>query len=116
MPRQRDQQLVRDVGRRVANARKDRGWTQEQLSEAIGIESVTLSRLETGDRALSLSTLSSIAGVLGIPVGDLLDVERDLPAPQHNPEEAELLRLFAKLSVSQKDVFIRLARELASQR
>ena len=115
MPRQRDQQLVRDVGRRVAQARKDRGFTQGQLSEAVGIEAVTLSRLETGDRALSLSTLANLAGALGVPVGELLDVGRDLPQPDHSPDEVELLRLFSHLSPSQKDVFVRLARELASQ-
>lgn len=115
MPRQRDQQLVRDVGRRVAQARKDRGFTQEQLAEAIGIEPVTLSRLETGDRALRLSTLSSIATVIGIPVGDLLDVARTLPPAEHGPEEAELIRLFGKLNPNQRDVLLRVARELAAQ-
>ena len=115
MPRQRDQKIITDVGRRVAQARKDRGFTQEQLSEAVGIEAVTLSRLETGDRALSLSTLSSIAKVLDMGIGDLLDVERELPAPENSPEEVELLRLFSGLTASQKDVLLRLARELVGQ-
>jgi transcriptional regulator with XRE-family HTH domain len=63
MPRQRDQELITGIGRRVAQARRDRGFTQEALAEAVGIEAVTLSRLETGDRALSLSTLASISKV-----------------------------------------------------
>ena len=115
MPRQRDQQIITDVGRRVAQSRKDRGFTQEQLAEAIGIEAVTLSRLETGHRALSLSTLASISAALGVGLGDLLDSGRDLPAPEHTPEEVELLRLFGKLSPTQRDVLLRLARELNSQ-
>ena len=115
MPRQRDEQFIRGIGRRVAQARKDRGWTQEQLAEAVGIEPVTLSRLETGDRALSLSTLSNISKVLDMGIGDLLDVERELPAPENSPEEVELLRLFSGLTASQKDVLLRLARELNSQ-
>ena len=115
MPRQRNQQLIHQIGRRVAQARRDRGFTQEQLSEAIGIEPVTLSRLETGDRALSLSTLASISGTLGVGLGDLLDIERDLPATEHSPEEVELLRLFSQLTESQRDVLLRLARELSAQ-
>jgi len=115
MPRQRDEKLVRDVGRRVARARKDRGFTEERLAEAVGIEPVTLSRLETGDRALSLSTLDAIARTLAVPVDDLLDVERKLPESKHSPDESELLRLFSGLTASQKDVLLRLARELATQ-
>jgi transcriptional regulator with XRE-family HTH domain len=95
--------------------RKDRGWTQERLSEAIGIEPVTLSRLETGDRALSLSTLASIANVLQIPIADLLDVGKKLPVPKHDPELTELIRLFGTLTPSQRDVLLRLVRELAAK-
>jgi ribosome-binding protein aMBF1 (putative translation factor) len=51
-PRYRKLELVKVIGSRVAEARKARGWTQAALAEAIGIESVSLSRLETGQRAL----------------------------------------------------------------
>lgn len=114
MPRRRDQELLRAVGQRVAQARKDRGFTQEQLSETLGIEPVTLSRLETGHRALSLSTLARVADVLGIALGDLLDVSRALPKPVFGPEEAEILRLFQRLPEDRRDILLRLAHALSS--
>ena len=114
MPRRRDQELLRDVGQRVAQARRDRGWTQEQLAEAIEVEPVSLSRLETGHRALSLSTLAQVAEVLGVGLGDLLDVARELPVPEHAPEEAELLRLFQRLHEGKRDILLRLARDLSA--
>ncbi|GMV42227.1 MAG: hypothetical protein AMXMBFR64_39430 [Myxococcales bacterium] len=113
MPRTRDQDLLRDIGHRVANARTVRGFTQERLAEVVGIEPVTLSRWETGDRALSISTLARIAEALGVGLGDLLDMERDLPEPEHGPDEAALLRGFAKLSASRRDLIVRLVQELA---
>lgn len=112
MPRRRDHELLQEVGSRVGQARRDRGWTQEALAEAIGIEPVTLSRLETGDRALSLTMLAKSAAVLGIGLGDLLDVQRQLPVATGTPEEAELARLFAGLSPSGRDLVLRLVREL----
>ena len=112
MPRKRDEELLRDIGQRVARARRERGWSQEQLAEAIGIQPVTLSRWETGDRALSLSTLGRIAVVLGVGLGDLLDVSRELPVPEHGPEAAELLRGFDKLTPTQRDLVLRVVREL----
>ena len=114
MPKQRDQELLRRVGQRVAQVRKERGWTQEQLAENVGIEPVTMSRWETGDRALSISTLSAISGCLEVGLGDLLDVERPLPEAEHAPEEGELLRLYRGLPASKQDIILRLARDLAS--
>lgn len=113
MPRRRDEELLREVGRRVGQTRRDRGWTQEALAEAVGIEPVTLSRLETGDRALSLTMLAQIADVLGVGLGDLVDVARPIPMPAQPPEHAELLRLFAGLPPSAKDVVLRVVRELS---
>ena len=113
MPRSRDQVLLREVGQRVAQARRDRGWSQEQLAEAIDIQPTTLSRLETADRAISLSTLGRIAEALGVGLGDLLDVKRELPAVDHTPEHAELLRLFDKLPKSRRDLVLKLVAELA---
>jgi transcriptional regulator with XRE-family HTH domain len=113
MPKKRNPDLLRTVGRRVAQARGDRGWTQEQLAEAIGIEPVSLSRLETGDRALSLTTLGLVADALGLGLGQLVGVEADLPKPDLTPQEAELLRGFASLSAARRDLVLRLVRELA---
>jgi len=79
----------------------------------IGIEPVSLSRLETGDRALSLTTLSQIADALGLGLGHLVGVEADLPKPDLAPQEAELLRGFEKLATARRDLVLRLVRELA---
>ena len=114
MPRNRNQELLRRVGVRVAQIRSGRGWTQDQLSEAIGIQPVSLSRLETGDRALSLSTLDKIGEVLEVGLGDLVDPERELPEPKNSPQEAELVRVYSSLTRKRKNLLLRLARELAS--
>ena len=113
MARQRDQELLKNIGKRVAKARKDRGWTQETLAEALGIEPVTLSRLETGDRALSLSTVSRISEVLQVSLGDLLDQQRELPVADQSPDLAEMTRLFSDLPAQRRDLLLRMARELA---
>ncbi len=113
MPRNRNQDLLRTVGRRVAQARAERGWTQEQLAEAIGIEPVSLSRLETGDRALSLTTLGLIADALDLGLGHLVGVEADLPKPDLGPQQAELLRGFNTLTEVRRDLVLRLVGELA---
>jgi len=93
--------------------RKAQGWTQERLSEAVGIEAISLSRWETGTRALSLSTLALIADVLEVSLGDLLDIERPVPETDKLPGEVELLQLFRGLDAERRDLLLRLARDLA---
>ena len=52
--------------------REYRGYTQQRLAEQVKISVPFLSQLETGKRNPSVSVLTSIAGVLGVDVGDLL--------------------------------------------
>ena len=113
MPRTRDEELLRAIGRRIADLRQQRGYTQERLAERIGIEPVTLSRLETGNRAVSISSASRLADALGVGLGDLLDVQRPLPESTTPPEAAELVREFTALSAPRRDLVLRLVRELA---
>ncbi len=112
MPRRRDEDLLKDVGRRLARIRKDRGWTQEQLADKIGIAPVTLSRLETGARAMSLSSLSTIARTLEVGLGDVLDTAAPPPAQHIPPRENEMLRLFRELRQDRQELVLRVAREL----
>ena len=113
MPRRRDQELLQAVGRRVAEVRKRKGMTQDALSARIGVESVSWSRLETGQRGLSLSTLAAAAEALGVSLGDLLDIDRTVPEPADTPDDVEIHRLLAKMDSGRRELVMRLARELA---
>ncbi len=53
--------LLRAVGRRVADARRSRGLTQEQLAARLGIASKNLQRIEHGRQNLTLGTLLTLA-------------------------------------------------------
>lgn len=56
------------LGRRIAQARDDRGMTQEGLGRAVGLDRSAISRLENGDRKLNVPELVQIAEVLGHPL------------------------------------------------
>ena len=113
MPTRRDDKLLRAIGRRIAELRQQQGFTQERLAERVGIEPVTLSRLETGTRAVSISSSAAIADALGVSLGDLLDVDRPQPEVSSTPEQAELLREFSDLPPARQELVLRLLRELA---
>lgn len=69
----------------VYRLRKDRGLTQEQLAEAVGVRQPRIAEVERGDANPRLDTLAKLAYALGVPPFALLDpgyLDRaDEPAP-----------------------------------
>lgn len=113
MPRsKRNQSLLERVGARVAEARKARGWTQSKLAEVVQVGDVTLSRLETGSRGMSLSMLAKIAQALELGLGELIDVGQPIPQSQRTPAENELLVAFRALEPDEQDLAVRIVKEI----
>jgi transcriptional regulator with XRE-family HTH domain len=69
------EQTLGDVGRRVAEARRTRGLTHEQVAALTGLSAPYLSRIETGKRQPSLATMLSLARVLKVDLGRLVDAD-----------------------------------------
>ncbi len=63
------------LGRRVRHLRRQRGMTLDQLAAAVGRSPSQLSVLENGRREPRLTLLQSLAGALGVSMGDLLAPE-----------------------------------------
>jgi transcriptional regulator with XRE-family HTH domain len=57
-----------DLGRALAGARRQRGWTQEQLARELGIDRSYLSELESGTSALVLQRTLGALRRLGADV------------------------------------------------
>jgi transcriptional regulator with XRE-family HTH domain len=64
---------ARQLGRRVAQLRKAKGWTQERLAEASGMDVSHLAALEVGLVNPTLVTLLKVAKGLRVKVGELFE-------------------------------------------
>jgi transcriptional regulator with XRE-family HTH domain len=60
------------IGRSIKIARTKLGMTQSELAEALDLENVTVSRIETGAQLPSIDRLDEIAKVLKISLQSLL--------------------------------------------
>jgi Zn-dependent peptidase ImmA (M78 family)/transcriptional regulator with XRE-family HTH domain len=61
-----------ELGERVADARRRKGWTQGELAARVGLTQTSVSRIETGVRTVSSLELAELAEVLGVSLLDLL--------------------------------------------
>jgi transcriptional regulator with XRE-family HTH domain len=71
MTNTQEQKLMKTFGKRVAEVRKSRGVTQQELAENIGMSVVAIAYIETGKRWARLGTLNKIANSLKVDVADL---------------------------------------------
>lgn len=66
-----EQKLMKTFGKRVAEVRKSKGITQQQLAELTGMSVVAIAYIETGKRWARMGTLSKIAKHLKVNISDL---------------------------------------------
>lgn len=65
-------QVLREFGQRVREARQQAGLSQEELAEVSGLHRTYVSSLERGQRNVSVLNVVRLARSLGVPAGALL--------------------------------------------
>lgn len=68
----KDEQFFKELGARVAQARKDHEFTQQQLAQQLGIAQQTLAHYEVGRLRVPASMLPVLAQLLGLTTEELL--------------------------------------------
>ena len=64
-------EIGKQLGRRVQYLRKQKGFSQEQFAEAIGIATTSLCFIETGRGFMTLATLEKMSKVLDVEPADI---------------------------------------------
>ena len=57
---------MKDSGKRIQELRRDRGMTQTQLAEYVGISSDNLGRIERGQQGVSIDLLIELADFFAV--------------------------------------------------
>lgn len=69
---QNETKLLKAFGKRIADVRRSRSITQNELAERVNMSVVAIAYIETGKRWVRLSTLYKIAGALKVDMSDLI--------------------------------------------
>lgn len=65
--------LKSKFGKRLKQIREERGLTQNQLAELVGVEPITISNIEVGRNAARFTTIEKLSKALRVKVRDLFD-------------------------------------------
>ena len=58
-------------GKRIKELRKQKGYTQEQLSELLGVFQKQIGNIETGTTFTTMNNLEKLANIFGVEIKDL---------------------------------------------
>lgn len=109
MARKRSLPLIRMIGQNVRRVRLAHGWSQELLAERIGLEPLSVSRIETGRTAPSISALADLADALEVPLARLVDVRREASA---QGSMVHLVAIGEEMTVAEREIAIAVVQAL----
>ena len=90
--------MQKGIGKRIRDARKAAGLTQEELAERMGTSSVAVAQWETGRRNPKMGTVSKLAAALGVDVAELVPELKTLL--KEKPEPPKMEPIFEDISKS----------------
>lgn len=104
------------IGERIRSARQERGWTQDQLAESVGVSRSAVAQWETGRAGQLTGNLSRIAEVLNVGIEYLTHGrEKRGPAQAVTGDELALLRLYRECPSEDRQLLLRMARRLVKR-
>ncbi len=105
---------TQNIGTRIRIARRDKGLTQDELADRVGVSRSAVAQWETGRTGQVTGNLARIAGALDVNVEYLMHGDdKRAPAEARQGDELALLRLYRECDPEDRQMLLRTARRLA---
>ena len=89
------QEAFMSIGSNITKYRKEKGFTQAELGEKLGVSNQAVSKWESDSTLPDVMLLPDLAGVLGVSIYDLygLSEPTGCPSPSFEPEDRRILKI-----------------------
>jgi transcriptional regulator with XRE-family HTH domain len=102
------------IGARIKEIRQERGWTQDQLAQAVGVSRSAVAQWETGRAGQITGNLTRIAACLEVGVEYLMyGTDKRGASEVRRGDELALLRLYRECSPEDRQFILRMTHRLA---
>lgn len=78
-----------EIANRLVNLRKEKGFSQEQLAEKIGVSRQAVSKWERSEASPDTDNLIMLARLYEVSLDELLRTEDEIPKPEAQTEQTE---------------------------
>lgn len=100
-------------GKRIADARKAKGWSQERLGKAIGCSQQAIAKYESPKGDMPTEVLLSLSNALGVTVSYLLGMDGGPLYDDSDPALAEIVDTYHAVTGTGRQLMLANARGVA---
>ena len=79
--------MKKTLGMMIAELRKEKGMTQLELAEKMGVTDKAVSKWERDLSCPDVNSLPNLAEILGVTVDELMQIKREAENPKQSPKE-----------------------------
>jgi len=79
--------MKKTLGMMIAELRKEKGMTQLELAQKMGVTDKAVSKWERDLSCPDINSLPNLAEILGVTVDELMQIKREAGNPKQSPKE-----------------------------
>lgn len=102
--------FIMDIGKNIKRLREDRGIKQNEIADLIGMHRSNYSKIENGQREISVAALDKIAAYFNISLDELVHLGEDIPQEisVEDKTTAEQVKLIQELDQEEKNMIFKM--------
>jgi transcriptional regulator with XRE-family HTH domain len=109
---------MQHIGKNIKKIREEKGLTQQAIADLIAMHRSNYSRVETGDRDLSIDAISKIAKYFSMTIDQLVNFEGDIPQEVTIEDKSlvEQVKLIQGLELEEKNMVFKMVDTFLTQK
>lgn len=111
-------QFYMDIGTNIKRLREQRGMKQNEIADLIGMHRSNYSKIESGQREISIAALDKIAKYFDISLDELVHMGNDVPQEitVEDKTAVEQVRLIQELEQEEKKMIFKMVETFLTQK
>ena len=99
-----------NVGINIRRLREERGIKQSEIADLIGMHRSNYSKIETGQREISVAAVDKIAGFFNMTIDELVHLGEDIPkeVSMEDKTTTEQVKLIQELDQEEKNMIFKM--------
>jgi transcriptional regulator with XRE-family HTH domain len=109
---------MQHIGKNIKKIREEKGLTQQSIADLIAMHRSNYSRVENGDRDLSIDAIGKIAKYFNMTIDQLVDFEGNIPQEVTIEDKSlvEQVKLIQHLETEEKNMVFKMVDTFLTQK